>query len=43
MYWFDYLRNKLHMLDYQTHYEINKLIGKGSFASVYEAKGKNDQ
>ena len=42
MYWFDNLIYDLHMLDYQAYYEISKLIGKGTFASVYEAKSKND-
>lgn len=42
MYWFDTLRAELHMLDYQAYYEISKLIGKGTFASVYEARCKND-
>ncbi|CAD8205849.1 unnamed protein product [Paramecium octaurelia] len=42
MYWFDNLRNKLNMLDYQVNYDISKLIGKGTFASVYEAKSKFD-
>ncbi|CAD8090260.1 unnamed protein product [Paramecium sonneborni] len=42
MYWFDNLRNKLNMLDYWVNYDISKLIGKGTFASVYEAKSKFD-
>lgn len=28
------------MLDYQAFYDVSKLIGKGTFASVYEAKSK---
>ncbi|CAD8210052.1 unnamed protein product [Paramecium octaurelia] len=36
------LKSSLPQLDYQTYYELEKLIGSGSFASVYIAKRKAD-
>ncbi|CAD8072249.1 unnamed protein product [Paramecium primaurelia] len=36
------LKSSIPQLDYQTYYELEKLIGSGSFASVYIAKRKTD-
>ncbi|CAD8211311.1 unnamed protein product [Paramecium pentaurelia] len=40
--WEKKLKSKIPQLDYQTYYELEKLVGNGSFASVYIAKKKSD-
>ncbi|CAD8083042.1 unnamed protein product [Paramecium sonneborni] len=40
--WEIFLKQKLPLMDYQKYYEIEKLIGSGSFASVYIGKSKGD-
>ncbi|CAD8190803.1 unnamed protein product [Paramecium octaurelia] len=40
--WEQKLKSQIPQLDYQTYYELEKLIGSGSFASVYIAKRKTD-
>ncbi|CAD8077040.1 unnamed protein product [Paramecium primaurelia] len=40
--WEIFLKQKLPLMDYQKYYEIEKLIGSGSFASVYIGKSKAD-
>ncbi|CAD8121920.1 unnamed protein product [Paramecium sonneborni] len=40
--WEKKLKSSIPQLDYQTYYELEKLIGSGSFASVYIAKRKTD-
>lgn len=37
------LKQFLPELDYQNYYEVGKLVGSGSFASVYSAIKKDDQ
>ncbi|CAD8126526.1 unnamed protein product [Paramecium sonneborni] len=40
--WEKKLKSKIPQLDYQTYYELEKLVGNGSYASVYIAKKKLD-
>lgn len=40
--WDVLLKQKLPLMEYQKYYEMEKLIGSGSFASVYRGKSKID-